>query len=489
MKLLSTKAENHNLDQKAIAYGLSPETLMETAGFKASQWVLQQFPSPVGFQIFCGPGHNGGDGLVAAFYLKKAGRKVEVFTCKSSNELFQKKKKQAESVGLQSKSFSEWEAQKDYVLIDALFGVGLKRPLEGIFQELVLKINQSSSIVVALDVPSGLCADRGIVLNSAIKSHYTLCFALEKPGLYLNDGPSHSGKVMAFSIGFPQELLNTVCHSVCLIEREDAKGLLPSYKDTANKTDRGWSLIAAGREGMWGCGLLSCRAAYTVGSGYVTWASTSYPYQKSLELPEALLGHFKDQNLFDKKTAIGAGPGLGFSKSVENFILKLKALSLPVVLDADAITLVAKSNTPFLLNQNFLLTPHTGELSRLIHKPSQEISSHRLSSARKGAIQHKCWLLLKGFYPVLAYGEKSWIIASGHHALGKAGTGDVLTGLLTGLMAQGLSVFDASVLAVILQGETVARWLKQGKDPNSFSASEIINKLPFAMSEIRALNG
>ena len=210
--------------------------------------------------------------------------------------------------------------------------------------------------------------------------------------------------------------------------------------------------------------------------------------KKSLELPEALLGRFEDQNLFDKKTAIGIGPGLGFSKPVEDFILKLKNCSLPVVLDADAITLLAKNKIPFDLNRNFLLTPHTGELSRLITKSSKEISSHRLLYAREGAKQYNCWLLLKGFYPVLSNGEKNWIIPSGHHALGKAGTGDVLTGLLTGLMAQGLSVFDAGVLAVILQGETVARWLKQGKDVNSFSAGEIIKELPFVMKDLRALS-
>ena len=158
MKLLATKAESQKLDQEAVAYGLSLETLMETAGFKASQWILKEFPPPLGFQVFCGPGHNGGDGWVVASYLKKAGREVEVFACESSNELFQKKKKQAESVGIKNRSFSKWQADKKRVLIDALFGVGLKRSLEGAFRDLVLKINQSAFTVIALDVPSGsLC--------------------------------------------------------------------------------------------------------------------------------------------------------------------------------------------------------------------------------------------------------------------------------------------------------------------------------------------
>lgn len=485
MKPLVTKAQSKKLDEQAGSYGLSGEILMDTAGFKASEWILKQFPPPFSFITFCGPGHNGGDGWVTASYLKKAGRQVEAFTCESSNKLFNNKKKKAQSLGLKTKNFSDWKVQKGQVLIDALFGVGLIRPLEGQFKELVLKINKAHLPVIALDVPSGLCADTGLVLDLAVQADYTLSFALAKPGFYLNEGPGHSGEIFVFPIGFPKELLNKICNFIYLVKREEAGAFLPSYKDTTNKTHRGWSLIAAGRQGMWGCGLLACQAAYTVGSGYVTWASRSYPYQKSLEIPEALLGRLDDKQLFDKKTAVGAGPGLGFSEEVKHFILKLKNFNLPIVLDADAITLLAKEKS-ITLNKNFLLTPHTGELSRLINIPSKKIDKDRLLYAKQGAKKSNSWLLLKGFYPVLSNGEKQWIIHSGNSALGKAGSGDVLTGILTGLMAQGLSVFKASVLGTVLQGETAERWITQGKDINSFSASEIIKELPSVMSELRS---
>ena len=484
MELLITKTQSQKLDEQAGSCGLSGETLMDTAGFKASEWLLKQFPTPCSFNVFCGPGHNGGDGLVTAFYLKKAGRDVEVFSCENSNLLFNKKKKKVLSLNIKVKDFNEWKTQKGQVLIDALFGVGLSRQLEGKFKNLVLKINKSNQPVVALDVPSGLCADTGSILGLAVKAHYTLSFALAKPGFYLNEGADHSGKVFIFPIGFPKELINKICNSVYLIQKDYAAAFLPTYKDTANKTHRGWSLIAAGRQGMWGCGLLACRAAYTVGSGYVTWASSNYPYQKSLEIPEALLSCFDEKQLFDKKTAIGTGPGLGFSKSVENFILKLQDFKLPVVLDADAITLLAKRKI-LNLNQNFLLTPHSGELSRLINIPSHQIDEDRLLYAKQGAKKYNSWLLLKGFHPVLSDGEKNWIIHTGNSALGKAGTGDVLTGILTGLMAQGLPIFKAGALGTVLQGETAKRWIQKGKDINSFSASEIINELPFVISELR----
>ena len=190
-----------------------------------------------------------------------------------------------------------------------------------------------------------------------------------------------------------------------------------------------------------------------------------------------------EELLFDKKTAVGAGPGLGFSKTVENFIVKLTKLNLPIVLDADAITLIAKKNLTSL-NKNILLTPHSGELSRWIKTDSKNIDKDRLFYAKQGAKKGSSWLLLKGFYPVLSDGEKSWIIQTGNSALAKAGSGDVLTGLITGLMAQGLSIFKASVLGTVLQGESAIRWVKQGKNINAFSASQIIEELPFVMSEL-----
>lgn len=485
MKALATKSQSQKLDELAYNnYGLSDEVLMDTAGFKASKWLLKKFPSPHSFSVFCGPGHNGGDGLVTAFYLKKAGQKVDMFACESSNILFNKKKKKAQSLKLSIKNLSDWKAHKDSVLIDALFGVGLVRSLEGEFKKLVSKINKTNNPVIALDVPSGLCADTGLVLGSAIQADYTLSFALAKPGFYLNEGAKYSGKVFVFPIGFPKELLNKTCNSVYLAQKEDAGKLLPSYKDTANKTDRGWALIASGRPGMWGCGLLACRAAYTVGSGYVTWASSSYPYEKSLKIPEALLSRLDDKQLFDKKTAVGAGPGLGFSEKIKSFILKLTKLKLPVLLDADALTLIARQKK-IILNKNFLLTPHAGELSCLINTPSQKIDNDRLLYANQGAKEYNSLLLLKGFYPVLSDGKKQWIIQTGNSALGKAGTGDVLTGIITGLMAQGLSVLKATVLGAVLHGETANKWTEKGKDINSFSAGEIIIELPFVMSELR----
>ena len=497
MQQLSNKAQSYQLDKEARSWGLSVEELMETAGFKSAEWLLKHF-STCSFDVLCGAGNNGGDGLVTAFYLKKAGREVRVFMPENpQNSLLHKQKKRVLSLNikihrledyqLSSKvsSLKEGETHSGCMLIDALFGVGLDRPLTGIFKEAVSKINLSKQKIVSLDLPSGLCADTGNILGSSVKAHWTLSFGLAKTGFYFNQGVEQAGDIVVLPIGFPKELKTQVCSSYFLVEKEDVREFFPSYKSNANKIDRGHSLIVAGQEGMWGCGLLACRAAYTIGSGYVTWASENYPYKKSLEIPEALLAQIKDLSLFDKKTAVGVGPGLGFSKAVQEFYLKLFQLEdKPLLLDADALTFLAQNET-VCLNKNFVLTPHYGELSRMLKVDSKRIAENPLLYAQQGAEKYNSWLFLKGFHSILSDGEKNWILNSGNSALGKAGSGDVLTGLLTGFMAQGLSLFKVCLLGGIVHGETAERWLREKKDMNSFSASAIIEQLAFVMAEMK----
>ena len=479
-----SKSQSSQLDEQAPHYGLSAETLMENAGSQAAQWILSKYSEDFSFVVLCGPGHNGGDGWVLASSLKKAGRNVQVFSCKSSNELWNIQRKKCLSLGLFPKNFSDFDVKEKEVIIDALFGVGLDRKIEGEFFDLIFKINKSSSSVVALDLPSGLCADTGSVLGIGVKASQTLSFALPKPGFYLNQGPAHCGEIQIFSIGFPKELLSKVCGKFFLISSEHVCSLLPVYKEEANKTHRGHTLIGAGREGMWGSAVLACEAAFRVGSGYVTWASEEYP--KNLEIPEALTALLGDKNLLHKKTSVALGPGLGFSSCLKELILRLKEEKFPVLLDADAITLCAKEHI-FNLGSHFLLTPHSGELSRLLEVSSENINKDRLLFAEKGASQMGAWLLLKGFHSVLSDGEKSYILNSGNSALGKAGTGDVLTGIISGLAAQGLGFPEAAALGAVLHGETAEKWCREGKDVNAFSASDILRLLPSVISEMRTL--
>ena len=283
------------------------------------------------------------------------------------------------------------------------------------------------------------------------------------------------------NIGFPEELLNEVCDTCFLVEKTSVP--LPVYEDCANKSHRGHTLICAGRKGFWGSGILACRGAFIAGSGYVTWASEDLP--DIIKIPEVLTVNIKDLNILKNKTAVAIGPGTGFGPHITDLIRRLRERERPVLLDADALTLLSQNPSLLPLKPWFVLTPHSGELSRILKIPSKEIEKDRLRFARQGAKKTGGLLVLKGFHTVLSDGVKHWIVNAGNSALGKAGTGDVLTGLTAGFLAQGLEVRDSALLAVTAHGETAERWLKEGKDINSFSAGDVLNLLPSVLFEIR----
>ena len=485
---LSGKSQSRELDRRAAhSRGLTGETLMENAGCVSAGEALKLFPES-SFLIFCGSGNNGGDGWVMARYLKEFGKTVSVFSVDSQSELALKKKTQAVQSGVPCHPLERVCSGdlKDQVVVDALFGVGLSRSVEGLFAQAVSLINdsQEKKAVLSLDIPSGLCGDTGRILGGAVKADYTFSYGLGKPGFYLGQGPGVTGRIKIFSIGFPEELLNEVCNTFFLVEKKAVS--LPVYGDEADKSDRGHTLICAGRKGFWGSGVLACQGAFTAGSGYVTWASEETP--DIVKIPEVLTLNIENSNILKKKTALAIGPGLGFCQRVVDFIRQLKNQARPVVLDADALTVLSRQKSLAPLGFHFVLTPHSGELSRILGVPSEEIKGDRLRFAREGAERTGSWLVLKGFHTILSDGDRCWIVNTGNSALGKAGTGDVLTGLMAGFLAQGLTIKEGALLAVAAHGATAEEWIRSGRDINSFSASEVLRLLPSVLFQMRKQN-
>ena len=485
---LSSRRQSGVLDRRAAnSWNLTGESLMENAGQVSAREALKLFPRS-SFLIFCGSGNNGGDGWVMARHLKKTGKTVSVFSTDNLSELALKKKAQAVQAGipchpLEKAGFGDLKGQ---VVVDALFGVGLSRSIEGLFARVVSLINSSKEkeAVISLDIPSGLCGDTGQILGEAVQADYTFSYGLGKPGFYLEQGPRTAGFIKIFPIGFPKELLAEVCNSFYLVEKSAVP--LPIYGDEANKSDRGHTLICAGRGGFWGSGVLACRGAFVAGSGYVTWASEEMP--DIIKIPEVLTATIKDSTVLKNKTAIAVGPGVGFSQRVADLIRLLKNQDRPALLDADALTVLSRQKSLVPLGSHFVLTPHAGELSRILGVPSEEIKRDRLRFARSGAERTGGWLVLKGFHTVLSDGDRCWIVNTGNSALGKAGTGDVLTGLMAGFLAQGLSMIEGALLAVTAHGETAEEWLRSGRDINSFSASEVLRLLPSVLFQMRQQN-
>ena len=328
---LSFSHQSGQMDQAARErYFYESETLMEAAGALSAHEILKYFgKSPSSVIVMCGPGHNGGDGLVAARHLYANGVEVKVFCDKNADsDLLQKQHKRLTSQNLKIHSLEQYKDLKvpdNSLIVDALFGVGLSRNVEGIYREAVEWMNGAACRIVSLDTPSGLNVDTGILWGVSVKASLTLTFGLAKPGFYLMQGPAHTGELIRLPIGFPQALLSPATSACFLIDGTWVSGKLPVRRPEDHKAREGHLLVLAGREGFWGAGKLASLAAYRMGCGYVTWAGgagAEYPPVSSV--PDVLTGKLSDPDLLSGKTAVAVGPGFGTGDHTKKWLLSLK---------------------------------------------------------------------------------------------------------------------------------------------------------------------
>ena len=501
---LITSEQSKQLDQIAQSeFNLSTETLMESAGSLSAQEIKSQFQEePI--IVLCGPGHNGGDGLVLARHLLSAGKTVHIFCSKKSSTLSELQKKKLTDQGASLQDLEDVEqikktlrtySLKKIIIVDALFGVGLCRDIEGLYLETISYINSLKcvsveqsikSFIVSLDTPSGLNVDTGQVMGNAIKADQTLSFSLAKPGFYLRKGPAHIGRLKILSIGFPQSLLLKQTCSHFLVTEKWISSHLPERQDDDHKAKQGHLLVLAGREGFWGAGELCALSAYRMGAGYVTWAYNQEKDSSIYKSPfsDVLTQKISSQNLFEKKTAVAIGPGLGTGELTKKLLLQLKELELPVVVDADAFTVCVKENL-FPLPKSWVFTPHAGELGQLLGLKGSDVDQDPCLYACTASQKIGCLVLLKGFYSVLSDGKKCWIIPAGNSALAKAGTGDVLTGFIGALMARSLTAFSATVLSTFVHGRLAEQWVNEGRDKDCLMAQDLRDILPFVLRKLR----
>ncbi len=477
-------------------YGLTGEILMESAGGLASREIDQAFYPELTrgmTAIICGPGNNGGDGFVVARHLHSAGhRDLTIFVLApvdSQSPLFKLQLHRTQLQGLrivdlteQPEKFAQIHSSK--LIIDALFGIGLSRRLEGDFAKLVDIINSSKVPVVSLDAPSGLNCDTGIAEGSVVQAQMTLSFGLAKPGFFVGDGPMHVGKLRVLPIGFPYEALRGIATSHFLFSERLARRYLPSRQETSNKSDHGHLLLVAGHPGMWGAGILASTSAYRMGVGYVTWASFSTPDENLKQVPEVMTIQWSGSMDLKKYTAIAIGPGLGVTQDTANAIKLIKEkFEGAVVLDADALIVCVQFGL-LPLPKHWIMTPHSGELSRILKTDARAIDLDRYRSVLHAAEATGCHVLLKGYRSIIGYENRCMVINSGNSALAKAGTGDVLTGMIGGLLAQGLDTLPGAATAAYIHGRMADEWVRIGNDKRSLVASDIKDQLPQLMARL-----
>ncbi|MCC8067062.1 MAG: NAD(P)H-hydrate dehydratase, partial [Clostridiales bacterium] len=430
--------------------------------------------------VVCGSGNNGGDGFAVARLLadraeaekdsavEKTGGVTLAFVGKDSSmtEETASERKICEKCGIKiSSNFMEGEYT---TIVDAIFGIGLSRPVEGTHADVIRWINAQNSRVVSVDIPSGICADDGLVLGTAVCADLTVTFACRKIGQVLYPGTAYCGKVVCRKIGIrvdnpdPVSREQTDTELVFTYTDRDLDKL-PGRVPYSNKASYGKVLLIAGSEGMSGAAALAARAAYRTGCGMVRvfTPECNRPVLQAY-LPEAMVTTWDLQHVDLKvlsavlawSDAVGIGPGLGTSASAAEILAYvLNNYKNPLVIDADGLNLLAADTS--LLAQargRIVMTPHVGEMMRLTGKEKKEITEKILTCARDFAKEHQIVCALKDARTVVSDGEQIYLNTSGNDGMAVAGSGDVLTGVISALLAQGMPCFEAGALGVYLHG-------------------------------------
>jgi len=454
---LLTTSEMSKADAFAVAHGVSSLVLMENAGRAVADAIAARF-KPCAVTVLCGPGNNGGDGFVVARLLDESGFIVRVAH-------------DAQPKGDAAVMSDQWKGTRvalepealdgARLVVDALFGAGLSRPLEGAAAHVVEALNELP--VVAVDIPSGVSGDTGQPLGGVyVKAALTVTFFCKKPGHLLMPGRALCGETVVGDIGIPAEAANTQLH-----ENSPELWRFPWPKLEGHKYSRGHCVAVSGPAHATGASRLCARAALRVGAGLVSVASPPEAVAvnaahltavmiKPFQGAAGLGGLLTDQRL----NAVVLGPGLGVNAHTRELVAAVLKSGAATVLDADAITSFQdEPQTLFgLLDDKCVLTPHEGEFERLFPGLADQ-SASKLEAARTAAARALCVVLLKGADTVIAAPSgKAVINANAPPGLATAGAGDVLAGLVGGLLAQGMTAFDAACAGAWLHGEAARRF-------------------------------
>ncbi len=512
---LATAEEMRRADRRATAeLGVPSLVLMENAGRGAADAIdrVSGAMRDRRIAVVCGKGNNGGDGFVVARHLAGRGATVQVWLLAAAGEIRGDASVNLEAVRHARLPLTEVTgppglealrralAAADLV-VDALLGTGVSGPVGGPLAEAIAAINGAGRPVCALDLPSGLSADHGRVLGPTVRAQLTVTFGVPKRGLYLHPGAAHAGRVEVADIGVPRAWLEEGL-TVGVLEGEDARAVLPARPTDAHKGHYGHLLVVAGSIGKTGAAVLACRGALRAGTGLVTCAApASQQPIVACHLAEAMTEPLPEtgaqtlsakalDRLFElaaRMDAVAVGPGVGLDAETQAAVRDLlRSLEQPVVVDADALTaLVDHLGELREARGPRLLTPHPGEAARLLGRSIAEVQADRIESARRLAGETGAVVALKGAGTIVAGpGGEAAINPTGNPGMATGGSGDVLTGVAGGLLAQGVPPEAALRAAVYLHG--LAGDLAAGQRGEvGLVAGDIAEALPAAIRRLR----
>lgn len=519
--LLVTAEEMRELDRLTIEkYGTPGHVLMERAGRGATEFLLKVFPrlrrKGSRVVVCAGKGNNGGDGFVMARLLRRHGVAVQVFLLGRTEEVRGDAAKNLHTFARQRGRIVELTAAEQMeeleaalcradVIVDAIFGTGLSSAVRGLHAEVIERINRAGPPVFAVDIPSGLNADTGMPLGACVRAAATATFGFAKVGHTTFPGAELVGELRVVDIGIAPEAVAESPPEAALLEAADVGRLVPVRRRDAHKGDAGHLLVIAGSFGKTGAAQLVSRAALRTGAGLVTLVGPAslYPVYAG-GVSEAMTEVLPDRDgkmvfeettllrLLEGKTAVAIGPGIGtHDEALEIVRWLLDRRNLPVLLDADAVTCIARNlSTLRQATARVVLTPHPGEMARLIGRTARDVQSDRIGTARSFVREHNCTLVLKGAGTVIAgYPDDSdkpfvWVNPTGNPGMATGGMGDVLSGIVGSLLAQGLAPTAAARLGVFVHG-FVADCVVEKSGEIGLIASDIISGLPAGLRALR----
>lgn len=489
-------SEMSRIEKLSFQLGASDEAYMEKVGQECAAFLLEHFSLASDFVLLAGKGGNGGDAFVVGFYLLEKGAKVRAITlfseeessslCKKNRLRFQEK---GGSISLFQGIVESFEST---IFIDGLFGTGFSGGLDTKSEKLVSCVNALKKPIISIDIPSGLNGNSGIIENRAIEATYTLYLEFPKWGFFIQDGPKVVGKLFPILFGLDESCKRQAKSHYELLEDKEIASYLPYVLRTRHKYERGYVVGFSGSLDMPGASILSSVAALRAGSGIVRLILPSSLENTSFTAyPEVIRFFYKPDCLnevrafFDKASGIYMGPGLSLDPSVKQVVKSLlEDMKKPIVLDADLLTMIAQDHT-IPIPQDSILTPHLLEMSRLLNCPCPEqVDEIFLDQVQAFAKKHHVNIVLKGV-PTFIFSHKGEIKLSmrGDPSMATAGSGDVLTGIITSLVSQKVEPYKAALLGVYLHGLAGE---KATLDMGSYSliASDLITYLPKAFQAL-----
>jgi len=476
--------------------------LMERAAGTVFQWILNHYENTKKVNVFVGPGNNGGDGLALSRMLAGEKYSVSVYWVKFTENCsknwginFQRLKDQGiADIGILTRTDKKSQISADYLVIDAIFGSGLSRPLEGFPAEIVDHINASGANVISIDMPSGLFGEdnSGNNPNHIIKANYTLSFQFPKLSFFFADNEEFVGEWSVLPIGLHPEIINSTDTGYNFLTGSFVKSKLKIRSKFSHKGTFGHALLISGIYGRMGAAVLASRACLRTGTGLITAHVPRKGYDiLQNSVPEAMISLDESDNIFtgipdlDQYSAVGIGPAIGLKDSTQKaFRELLKTINVPLVIDADGINILGENKE--LLKQlpkNTILTPHPKEFERIAGKTSNGFK--QIQRLVELSVKYQIFIVLKGAHTAIVSPDGlCYFNTTGNPGMATAGSGDVLTGIILSLLGQGYNPGDAAVTGVYLHGlagDSAA--VETGEE--SLIANDIIDYLGTAFNELK----